>query len=183
MVRNIDIQGIAREADPIAENPRPARVVELDAITTLGRLQIALAGNQVIAHLDIADLLDPQAKQAVGNGAADHLGPMRTGLDINTRMLPFKAAARIRDDQALQHDIAGPHPDDIALQPPADRRPLHAPERQRLVDQQVFFIAPALDQNDIARSRSLDGCHNRLPRRDPPLGRSNRPGSDPCQQQ
>ena len=49
VVRDVDIDAVARKADVVADDLRAAAVVELDAVAALRGQQVALAGDQIAA--------------------------------------------------------------------------------------------------------------------------------------
>ena len=157
VVRHIDIQRIAHKADVVVENLRALGVVELDAIAALGRVKLALAGDEVAINHYIGDLLNPQAKQVVGQVTVAHHGAVRARKEVNAGVLSFQAAAGVAHDQALNHHVGGGDADGVAHHATAEGRPVNAAQCQRFIDQQIGAVEPALHLNHVAGGGGLDG--------------------------
>ena len=156
VVRDVHVDRVAHEADVVADDARALRVVELDAVATPGRVEVALAGDQVVLDQHVVGLLDPQPEQRVREVAVAHHRLVRAGVDVDAGVLVQGVAARVGDDQALDGDVLGLHADGVFLQLAVDRRALDAAQGQRLVDHQVAEIARALDFDHVARRCAVD---------------------------
>jgi hypothetical protein len=137
------------------------RVIELDAVAASGRLIIALAGDDVVADLDVLDCLDIDAKQVIGQVAVAYHGTIRARPDVDAGILVHQAVARIAHDHALNHHILGGDADGVAFLVGAYRGPVYASQRQGFVDQQVLVVGAAFHPHHVAgfglRNRRRNG--------------------------
>ena len=85
---------------------------------------------RVALDAHVVDLLDPQAKQVVGQIRS--FAPLR-GVrqeEVNTGVLVFQAAARIAHDQAFDYHVRGRDANGVASQPAIERGAVQAAQRE-----------------------------------------------------
>ncbi|MNS89794.1 hypothetical protein D3C72_1238190 [compost metagenome] len=162
MVRDIDVERVAHEADVVVEDACAARVVELHAIAALRRVVVALAGDGVAFDADVIGLLDPQPEQVVGQVAMAHHRAVRTGADIDAGVLVLQAVAGVAHDQAFDRHVRRRDAQRIATQRAAERGPRDAAQHQRLVDGEVAGIVAARDLDGVPRGGGIDRRLQRL---------------------
>ena len=163
VVRHVHIQRIAHEADVVVQDLRTLGVVQLDTVAALGGVEIALARDEVALNAHVVDLLDPQAKQVVGQIAVLHHGAVCAREEVDTGVLVFQAAARIAHDQAFDNHVRGRDANGVASQPAIERGAVQAAQREGFVDQQVDAVVAALHLDDVARRCSGHGGLQVLP--------------------
>jgi hypothetical protein len=156
IVRDIDVERVAHEADVVADDLRAPRVVELDAVAALRGGIVALAGDQVALDAHIVGLFDPQPEEVVGEVAVLHHGAVRTGKDVDAGVLVAQAVAGVADDQPVDGDVGGRDADGVAPEPARQGRPLPPAQGQRFGDQEVLEVAGALDFDRVPRRRAVD---------------------------
>src|SRR5512139_2715126 len=163
VVRDVDINRIPHEADAVADDARPIRVVELDAVAARGRPVIALAGNEVVFDAYVVRLLDPQAEQVVGQVAVAHDCTVRTRMDVDAGVLVDQAVTRIPHDQPIDDDILCGDTDRIAFEAAAQCGSIDSLQGHRLVDHQPLPIEASFHPYHVTRLGTRDGSGDGLP--------------------
>jgi hypothetical protein len=161
VVRDVDVQRVAHEADVVALDARAGRVVQLHAVAPLRGAVVALADDDVVLHPHVVGFLDPQAEQVVDQVvAADH-GAVRAGFDVDAGVLRQQAVARVAHDQALDRHVGRLDADGVALHAAAEGGLADAAQGQRFGDHQVALVPSRLHFDHVAGGgpvqRGLDG--------------------------
>ena len=164
VVRYVDVEGIAHEADFVVDDAGALGVVEFHTVAALGAVVIALAGDVVAEHLHVVGLFDPEAEQVVAEVAVAYDGTVRTGLDVDAGVLVQQAVAGVDDLEPLDDHILGGDADGVALVAAVDGGQVDALQGDGTVHLQVFHIAAALDADLVAVAGAVDGVLRLLAR-------------------